>query len=238
MKGTVSLSSNKSSAKDRSAPEILVCKLLLPLHENYPTYHHAVSTAHPDLGFLLLSRMELEGGQIMEDVMVTGTFDPEAMLEELQSGNGVHEAEIMDRQGTTIVFRLVLDATPVTSITRELHLLPRYPTAFDGGVVKLVVVASKEKVQHLYQRLRKFAPGISIGAIRHDSVIGPKSLLTDRQRTIFRVAMDAGYWDVPRRASLTDLAQILSLSKSTVSETLASIESKLVQEARVEHILL
>ncbi|HTT25710.1 MAG TPA: helix-turn-helix domain-containing protein, partial [Thermoplasmata archaeon] len=53
-------------------------------------------------------------------------------------------------------------------------------------------------------------------------------VLTPSQRTLLLQAVAAGYFDVPRRTSLTRLASRLAKSKSTVSEMLAIVEHKLV----------
>jgi len=53
---------------------------------------------------------------------------------------------------------------------------------------------------------------------------GPR-LLTPRQREVFEAASREGYWDVPRRINLTELAGLLSIAKSTLSNQLQRIES-------------
>ena len=50
-------------------------------------------------------------------------------------------------------------------------------------------------------------------------------LLTPRQREVFEVASREGYWDVPRRINLTELAGLLNVAKSTLSNQLQRIES-------------
>ena len=46
-----------------------------------------------------------------------------------------------------------------------------------------------------------------------------------RQREVFEVASREGYWDVPRRINLTELAGLLNVAKSTLSNQLQRIES-------------
>ncbi len=55
--------------------------------------------------------------------------------------------------------------------------------------------------------------------------------MTAVQRAMFRQALERGYFDVPRRITLTQLARELSRSKSTVSMTLATVERKLAEAA-------
>lgn len=53
-------------------------------------------------------------------------------------------------------------------------------------------------------------------------------LLTERQLELFDLAVREGYYEIPRRTTHRELAEILDLSTGTVSEHLQRIESKLV----------
>ena len=53
----------------------------------------------------------------------------------------------------------------------------------------------------------------------------PENPLTDRQLEVFRTALEAGYYDVPREATLTDVASALGVTKSTCSGVLHRAES-------------
>ncbi len=52
--------------------------------------------------------------------------------------------------------------------------------------------------------------------------------LTDRQFEVLRTALDIGYFEVPREASLADLAAELGCAESTVSVTLRKAEAAIV----------
>jgi predicted DNA binding protein len=53
-------------------------------------------------------------------------------------------------------------------------------------------------------------------------------LLTPRQRQVFDIAIREGFYDIPRRISLTELAQLLGVAKSTLSAQLQRVESTIV----------
>lgn len=56
----------------------------------------------------------------------------------------------------------------------------------------------------------------------------PLDTLTDRQREVLEVAFDLGYYDVPRRATTTEIATDLGLDDSTVSEHIQRAERNLL----------
>lgn len=57
--------------------------------------------------------------------------------------------------------------------------------------------------------------------------IDPEAV-TDKQREALSVAVEAGYYQTPRQASLQELSEELGISKSAVSQRLTAVEAQLV----------
>ncbi|WP_211609245.1 helix-turn-helix domain-containing protein [Halogranum amylolyticum] len=53
-------------------------------------------------------------------------------------------------------------------------------------------------------------------------------LLTDRQQQVFLAAVEQGYYETPRRATLTDVAESMEISKATASNILHRAEGRIV----------
>ncbi|SEM06288.1 HTH DNA binding domain-containing protein [Haloferax larsenii] len=53
-------------------------------------------------------------------------------------------------------------------------------------------------------------------------------LLSDRQREVFELARERGYYAIPREVSGSDLADELGISKTTLHEHLRKVEAKLL----------
>lgn len=62
-----------------------------------------------------------------------------------------------------------------------------------------------------------------------ESTVGAAVRLTDRQREILNVALDLGYYEVPRRATHEDIAEQMKLTVGTVSEHLQKIEARVFE---------
>ncbi|MFB6178393.1 MAG: helix-turn-helix domain-containing protein [Halorientalis sp.] len=56
------------------------------------------------------------------------------------------------------------------------------------------------------------------------------TLLTERQQEVLEVAMEKGYYKIPREATNEDIAADMDCSTSTVGEHLRKIESRLISE--------
>jgi predicted DNA binding protein len=55
-----------------------------------------------------------------------------------------------------------------------------------------------------------------------------KDLLTPKQERVLLVALEAGYYDFPRRINLKDLSEKLQISQSTLAEILRRAEKKII----------
>ncbi|QRV17767.1 helix-turn-helix domain-containing protein (plasmid) [Haloterrigena salifodinae] len=60
--------------------------------------------------------------------------------------------------------------------------------------------------------------------------------LADRQLEVILTALDAGYYDVPREATLTDVVSELSVTKSTCSDILHRTESTITRWFTDEYV--
>jgi len=58
----------------------------------------------------------------------------------------------------------------------------------------------------------------------------PGDGLTDRQDEALRIAYERGYFDIPRQASLEDVAEELKITPSSVSERLRRAQTQLIEE--------
>lgn len=99
------------------------------------------------------------------------------------------------------------------------------------GRLEVVMVGETNRV--LEAALSSLPPALDVSIERIGPYVGagasPLDQLTDRQREVLDVAMDLGYYDVPRAATHRDVADRLELSVGTVSEHLQKIESRVFE---------
>ena len=103
---------------------------------------------------------------------------------------------------------------------REVGVIPQSPFEVRDGWVDWTIECSAEKSRELVQLLRDGGVPYRVVSTRSTGT----RMLTPRQRLIFDSALNEGYWDTPRRITLSALAELLGLSKSTISVHLHKIE--------------
>jgi len=188
----------------------------LRLDVRLPEGHWAgdVTRAHPTATLRIEQHMPLSRGRgtarcwASEDL--SGTVEKHAGIDELVGVDGASFTVNISAGGGGFLRPLV-----------DVGVVPRTPFEVRDGWVEWTVEGSRERMRELINRFRS-------DEVPH-RVISTRStrsrLLTPRQREVFEVASREGYWDVPRRINLTELAGLLNIAKSTLSNQLQRIES-------------
>lgn len=103
---------------------------------------------------------------------------------------------------------------------RDTGVIPQSPFEVRDGWVDWTIECVAQKAFQLVQNLKDSDIPYQVVSTRSTN----SRMLTSRQRTIFDAAMNEGYWESPRRITLTKLAGLLGVSKSTLSVQLHKIE--------------
>jgi hypothetical protein len=101
------------------------------------------------------------------------------------------------------------------------------PTVVRDGIENWHIMApSREDLQEAIASLERYA---EIAYIRGSDAPGAEGGLTDKQSAALAAAVEMGYFDTPRRASVEDLAAKLGVSPSTAVEHLRKAEKKVLE---------
>ena len=173
-----------------------------------------VTRSHPSAVLRIEEHMPLQKGRgtarasCSEDIMAT-----------VESHSGIEELRIFDKQSFAV--DILAGGCGFLKPWVKVGVIPHTPFEVRDGWVEWTISCSREKVRDLLS-------GFDNEGIPHQlvSTRGVTSrLLTTRQRFVFDTAMQEGFYDVPRRITLTELAVVLSVAKSTLSAQLQRIES-------------
>ncbi|MDV3277758.1 MAG: helix-turn-helix domain-containing protein [Nitrososphaerales archaeon] len=94
-----------------------------------------------------------------------------------------------------------------------------------------ILVRRSEDLREVIRRLEK-SGGKAI--VKEISEVSQQEELTDRQKAILSIAVSMGYFDFPRKVSLTALSKAVGVKPSTLSEILRNAERK-VLESQVQN---
>jgi predicted DNA binding protein len=156
-----------------------------------------------------------EGGKALLRV---GAKDEEKIKEASQSPN-LLRIDLSEEGGDTVA-SVVLARCEVCRLLEDSFLMGARKDG-EGSMIWRVVVPdpasfSMDKLKGL---------GAEIISIKQ---LSEKAPLTENEDEVIRKAFEMGYFDVPRRARIRDIARIIGKSPSTIDETLRRAEKKIL----------
>ncbi len=211
----------------RSQQLVDICRLRVPLPES--AWIGNFSRKFPDVRIDVQSRLDVDRVTSLTEIVLR-VPEPMGWAEELRSLPQVREVEELERSADRLHLRVVHRPSRFIPIFRELRLMRRFPFTIRAGEAAWVVVAPEAKQRALLARIRAEAPDADIESVRHSEDRGPWGPLTPRQADLLRRALAAGYFEVPRKVTLTALAGSLGMAASSLSEALATVEKKLLEK--------
>ncbi|OLZ39935.1 bacterio-opsin activator [Natrinema saccharevitans] len=114
--------------------------------------------------------------------------------------------------------------TPVSSVRAQ-----------DGSLLLSFRTLELAEVADIVDHLRELFDGVLVEELTQDHeevsadpVVVDRGILTDRQREIVETAHEMGYFDYPKGANATDVAEELGVARSTFTEHLAAAQTKLM----------
>ena len=185
-----------------------------------------VSREFPDAGFRVLTAVPGEDAGCAL-VRVTAR-DVDAVLSAMGSHDALTSVSVMAREEGVATVRIETDAPLLLLAAKRSGLPIEMPLDIEDGVAEVEVTGEHERVAEMGRRLSEL--GLSFEVERVRQRVDPARLLTDRQRELLLAAVDLGYYDVPREATLTEVAEHVGIAKSTCSETLQRVERTVVRE--------
>ncbi|WP_435073400.1 helix-turn-helix domain-containing protein [Halorubrum sp. HHNYT27] len=185
-----------------------------------------VSREFPDAGFRVLTAVPGESAGFAL-VRVTAR-DVDAVLSAMEAHEVLASLSVMAREDGVATVRLETDAPLLLLAAKRSGLPIEMPLDIEDGVAAVEVTGEHERVAEMGRRLSDLGLRFEVERVRQR--VDPARLLTDRQRELLLAAVDLGYYDVPRRATLTAVAEHVGIAKSTCSETLHRVERTVVRE--------
>lgn len=207
---------------------LLWCRLSTELPAESWARH--LTEQRPHEGFEFLGEMRLSLGGVLDEVR--GSAPPsELPLEALVSSPGVRRIEPYRGPNGGWLLRIFQSRPLVPEAFGQCGMIPRWPARLRDGRIGWVMAGATAALRHLAEELDRAGQKVRIEACRHPAAPNVPEGLTRRQSELLARAFLLGYFEVPRRISLTEMSRRFGLAKSTLSQSLARAERAVIAEA-------
>jgi hypothetical protein len=186
------------------------------------------STSHPNVRMEALNRTEVSPDVSVSDYWISGQ-PPGCWAREIGGFSDVLRVDSLTEVGGGCLYRVTYQNPQVVYLYRRLRIPIQFPLRIQAGTITWEVVARASEFQEIMEYMRSRDRDLRVLSIRRRPLRAHLPMLTVTQEQLLRDAMAAGYFAVPRGITLTDLAKKLDRSKSSISESIAIIERKLLE---------
>ena len=184
-----------------------------------------VSTAHPEATIRVLAAVPgHESGFAL--VRITAP-DVQSVVEDMHDHDQITELTLAQWSENEATVHFETTAPLLMFSSRESGMPIELPVDIQNGEASIEVTGSRERLSDLAEQFQRFGLTYRVEHVRER--VHESQLLSDRQRELVLEAVEQGYYDTPRRCSLTELAECLDIAKSTCSETLHRAEETIVK---------
>lgn len=187
----------------------------------------ALSTDHPDAEIALLTSCSTADGHVTL-AEITG-LNRDVVCRHLDDDPDVRSYEVIHADDRRLVVQFLQESEPAPGRAgRETENPPPFPMRIRDGWIVSEATTTHDRLTRFTDELE--AAGVAYELLSITQSTDPRELLTDRQRELVERALERGYYDSPRRCSLTDLADELNVNKATASGILHRAEGAIIAE--------
>ncbi|MDY6764723.1 MAG: helix-turn-helix domain-containing protein, partial [Halobacteria archaeon] len=186
---------------------------------------HEISTKYPEAVFRVLAVLLDRGkGTVL---LRLEHDDPKQIMSEMGTHEQITEIHLLREAEEEALLQFETNNPRIVFAAHESGVPLETPFIIQDGEIEWKITTSHEHLLELSEKLGDFGIDFEIEYVRQ---IDDERLLTDRQREIILTAVKRGYYDVPRKCSLTDIAEEVGVAKSTCSEILHRAESSIIKQ--------
>jgi hypothetical protein len=185
---------------------------------------HDVSTSFPDATLRLLTGVP-RGDRALELGEVRGANAP-TVTDAIRTHADVFGYDELYADPERVIGQYEADERSLYEFLWESSLPPEFPIVVENGAMTFDVTASRPQFEAFGDALDATGRRYELLSVVHANP--DESLLTDRQLECLAAAHRRGYFDVPKRCTLADVAADLGVDKSTASETIRRATDRVV----------
>ncbi|MCP4761976.1 MAG: hypothetical protein GY870_09345 [archaeon] len=160
-------------------------------------------------------------------ITITGS-NPTQLLEHLNDHPSLRSYFIMEESNTQITINTQTKDQYLLKIIVKNSIIVKFPIKITKGKAEFIVTSTREKIDQFIEQLANRNISVEIKSIGHYSEDLLENELTSRQNFIYQKARELGYYDTPRKITLSELANQLDMAKSSLSGMLQRIHKKLL----------
>ncbi|WP_198662078.1 helix-turn-helix domain-containing protein [Halorussus litoreus] len=150
------------------------------------------------------------------------------ILADVRGQPDVVDVDLLWKRERTALVQVETTSPPLLFPLWQAGVPVELPFTVLAGRAAWELTTSSDRLSELGEHLDEAGIEYDIESVVEIGSSEADRLLTPRQHEVLAIAIDEGYYAVPREATLTDVAETLGVSKSTCSDILHRCESSII----------
>ncbi|AJF24447.1 hypothetical protein SG26_01295 [Haloarcula sp. CBA1115] len=185
-----------------------------------------ISVEFPETTFTVLASHLTDDGLL--GLVEIATKNPTAIIRKFDDVPRIDSHEVVYTDEQTVVIQYQFPEAEPYRALRATGNIPQFPTRMQDGWLSTEMTASHERLAEYTDTLAAANIPFTIQSLSQSHP--PEELLTDRQWEFITEAVERGYYDSPRRCTLTELADTFAVNSSAASGVLHRAEGRIITE--------
>lgn len=199
------------------------------------TWIHEASTSHPAATFRILAVHSSDStGVVLLEIDSTAV---NSIISAVEDHDEVITFEPIGTEDHTTLIQVETANPRLLTAVHSAGVPLKTPFEVNDGRARWEVTTSSDRLSSLKDRLNAAGMDYDLKSVLHLATDPTDHLLTDRQREVLLAAHDSGYYETPRRATLTEVAASLDISKATASNLLHRAEGQIIDWVIAEFLV-
>ncbi|WP_458207797.1 helix-turn-helix domain-containing protein [Haladaptatus sp. NG-SE-30] len=190
------------------------------------TWISQVSKAHPDCVFKVIT--VLSGVDSSVALLELSAKNPVPMIADIERDEDIASLELLWKDEDEALLQVETTNPVLLDPVWEVGVPLQTPFEVVEGSASWELTTSTSRLSALGTRLEESGIQFDIDYVRSIGDNESDSILTDRQQQVLLAAVEQGYYETPRRATLTNVAESMDITKATASDILHRAEGRIV----------
>jgi len=188
-----------------------------------------INRTFPHIGFRFLAIMPIaDQGFICNSIISFVGSKFKSLEQSIETNPSIIEYQVLQTRPIEKICRIKSQGHIIYFIAIKYNLIIEFPIVIEDNHGFFKIVGDRQEIDKFLDDVAIQNIGFNILKIRKFNEDQYRINLTSRQLQIFKRAKEEGYYEVPRKITLTELAKKENISKSTLSKIIQRIHRNLI----------
>lgn len=183
-----------------------------------------INRKFPNIGFRFLAIMPIANqGFICNSIISYTGSNLKSLVQAIETNPSIIEFQVLQSRPIEVICRIKAKGHIIYFVAMDHNLIIEFPIVIKDNYGFFKMIGDRQAIGRFLDDSAIQQIGFSILSIGKYEQEQFKLNLTSRQLQIFKRAKEEGYYEIPRRITLTELARKENISKATLSKIIQRI---------------